>query len=355
MKSLEARTPMSVDIGIPTYQRPHYIVEAIESVLQQSYEGWTLTISEDGPRNPAVADVVRPYLHDPRIRYRSLGQRVGAAANWNSIVGLGSAPYIALLHDDDRWHPDFLSRRIAFLEQHHECGLVFGRTREIDADGRTIGNYRYTFEEGVLLPDDLIPRMLRARGNLIGHPPSILFRRTAFDAAGGEFRDVAWEDYDMWFRMALKFPIGYLDVCDSDYRVHLESLTRQANDLRKEVRKQELQHAEERVEMVDAERPGLLNPRDRGELCADLALAIALDELEDDGVSSSARVVLYAIRRYPRAAIDRRVVAWALAVVLGPPGRRALEKLRSALGERRRRRWHSTTVFVSAARRPRAN
>lgn len=355
MERVETRTAMSVDIGIPTYKRPHYIVEAIESVLQQSYEGWTLTISEDGPRSQAVADAVRPYLGDPRVRYYSLGKRVGAAANWNSLLRRGSAAYVALLHDDDRWHQDFLSRRIAFLEQHQECGLVFGRTREIDAHGRELGKYRYTFEEGVLLPDDLIPRMIRARGNLIGHPPSILFRRSAFDAAGGEFRDVAWEDYDMWFRMALRFPVGYLDVCDSDYRVHRESLTRQANDLRREVRRQELQQAEGRVEMVDAMRPGLLNARDRGELCADLALAIALDELQDDGVSSSAGFLLYAIRRYPRAAIDRRVLAWALAVVLGPPGRRTLERVRSALGERRRRDRHSTTVFVSGASRPRAN
>ena len=339
-QAVDGLPPVSaVDVGIPAYRRPRYIVEAIESVLAQTTDAWTLSISEDGGvGSGAVRDAVRPYLDDPRVTYRAMPERVGQSANWTSLIRSGSAPYVALLHDDDRWQPEFLARRVAFLEEHPECGLVSACAREIDEHGEPIGMFRYRLREGVLTPDELVPRLVRARANIIGHPPSILVRRAAYEAVGAVFRDVYWEDYDMWFRIAVKFPIGHVDVCDSDYRIHTDSLTGEAKQKRGEIRKAELQLAAERIAMVDAERPGLLTRRDRSELCADLALAIGLDELQTGHVRSSARYVGDAIRRYPRAVVDRRVPAWAVAVLLGSPGRRGLATARAAVKRRRGRR-----------------
>jgi len=71
--------------------------------------------SQPGPGGGPVADAVAPYLGDPRVRYSSTGTPVGAAGNMTALINSETAPYVALLHDDDRWEPDFLARRVAFL------------------------------------------------------------------------------------------------------------------------------------------------------------------------------------------------------------------------------------------------
>src|SRR5215471_276994 len=91
-----------VDVGIPTFGEPRFLVETIESVLRQTFTGWKLTISENGPGSAAVAAAVEPFLSDPRVRYVTTGKNLGGARNSSSLVQGGSARYVALLHDDDR-------------------------------------------------------------------------------------------------------------------------------------------------------------------------------------------------------------------------------------------------------------
>ena len=333
-----------VDVGIPAYRRPRYIVEAIESVLAQTVDAWTLTISEDGGGSEAVRDAVRPYLNDPRVTYRATPARVGQSANWNSLIGSGTAPYVALLHDDDRWQPEFLAQRVTFLDEHPECGFVFSRTQEIDSEGRLIRISVHSHPEGVLQPEVLVPQLIR--GNVIGHPPSILVRRRAYQALADGFRDVVYEDYDMWYRLALHFPVGYLDTHDADYRLHAVSVTQEEQD----IRERHLLLVDELLSLTEVERPGLLNRRGRGQPYATMALACALDRLVKGDRAGSARLVGAALRRYPPALVDRRLPAWALGFVAGSAGQSALRWARLKLVRRRlRRAGYSGDVLPPAA------
>jgi glycosyltransferase involved in cell wall biosynthesis len=315
-----------VDVGIPAYRRPEYIVEAIESVLAQTFGVWSLTISEDGGGNDAVREAVRPYLGDSRVTYRAMPERVGQSANWTSLIGSGTAPYVALLHDDDRWQPGFLERRVSFLDEHPECGLVFSRTREIDATGHTIGLSPHRHREGVIAPEELIPRLIRT--NVIGHPPSILVRRTAYETVGAAFRTVIFQDYEMWYRIALHFPVGYLDICDADYRRHADSMT--TAEYSQSVLPRNLRLVDELIAMTAAVCPGLLSRREAGRAYSSIALALALEDLCESNVRSSVRALGSAISRYPPAVIDRRVGAWTLALLSGSTGRQLLARARAA-------------------------
>src|SRR4051794_39369985 len=170
----------TVDIGIPTYGRPRYVVEAVESVLAQTLGDWRLTISEDGPATDAVVRAIDPYLQDQRIHYTWTDEHVGAARNLTRLVREGAAPYVALLHDDDLWGPRFLEHRVAFLDEHPSCGLVCSGSTVIDGDGRTV---RVTpprvSAPAVLQPAELIAAMVRR--NMVP-TPTVVVRRAAYDA-----------------------------------------------------------------------------------------------------------------------------------------------------------------------------
>jgi glycosyltransferase involved in cell wall biosynthesis len=121
-----------VDVCIPAHGRPRYLVAAIESVVAQTLTSWNVVISEDGEGGGEIEKIVSPYLSDPRVTYVSTGEHVGAARNMTGLIRHGSAPYVALLHDDDFWYPEYLERHVGFLEEHPQAGWVFSLVRVVD-------------------------------------------------------------------------------------------------------------------------------------------------------------------------------------------------------------------------------
>ena len=80
------------------------------------HSAWHLLISENGPEGSELGRRLRQYVADERIEYSPTGADLGAATNHTRLIQHGSAPYVAILHDDDRWDPEFLERRVQFLE-----------------------------------------------------------------------------------------------------------------------------------------------------------------------------------------------------------------------------------------------
>lgn len=225
MASQDART--SVDVGIPAYRRADFLAEAVESVLAQTHSGWRLTICDNGPGGGPIAEAVQPYLDDPRVTYRSSGHELTLAENWTAAIQ-GTSPYVALLNDDDRWHPQFLEVRVAALEAHPECGFTFSGTTYIDHTGAERGPSALLYEEGVVPREVLARRLIHSNLTV---PPTVVVRRAAYEAVGLEF-DSAWHytDWEMWARVAARFPAYHLRAHDNDYRRHPTALTSSARD-----------------------------------------------------------------------------------------------------------------------------
>ena len=179
-----SRQGPQVDIGLPTRGEAPYIAESIDSILAQTHSAWHLLISENGPEGSELGERIRPYLADERIEYSPTGRDLGAAKNHTRLIQYGSAPYVAILHDDDRWDPEFLERRVEFLESHPDCGFVFSANREMDERSSETGRSRQVLAEGVHPPEELVPLLLRH--NLIGMP-TVLVRRSAYEAVGPAF------------------------------------------------------------------------------------------------------------------------------------------------------------------------
>ena len=214
-----------VDIGIPARDqrargRPLYIAETIESVLAQSFTDWRLTISENNPGAGTLGDVLAPYLADPRVRHVVTNRDLSAAGNSTSLLEGARAPFVALVHDDDYWiDPDFLARRVEFLQAHPDCGFVYGGCVYVDEEGVELARYRPAFGPGVHPPEEFVRNLLVHRGKPM--PPTSLVRRAAYEAVGPAFDErFPGFDYEMWLRLGARYACGYLDVWDAAFRIH---------------------------------------------------------------------------------------------------------------------------------------
>ncbi len=317
-----------VDIGVPTYGSPKYLTQTLDSILAQTFTGWRVTVSDNGGGN--VPEIVEPYLEDPRFTYRRNelilpGERGPAAGNWSGLVEGATAPYVALLHDDDWWGPNFLASRVDFFSAHPECGLVYGPHVDVDESGSELKRFPAALEERPYPSVEFVPRLVRAEG-IQPSPPAILVRRDAYDAAGTRFdpRFLTF-DLEMWLRLAIRFPVGYVRSHDAFYRIHTQSLTARSSWGESWVLYQE--HVEA---LLERDFPSAaFTPAESRARRASALLSSALDAVVQ-GRRREALVFLRAAVRVDRGSlVDPRVAVALLALPFGSLGGRALRRFRA--------------------------
>lgn len=178
----------SVSVVMPARNAGPYLDEAVASILDQSFRDFELVIRDDGSTDETLARLRRWAERDRRIRLFH-GDALGVVGSSNWIVEQARAPFIARMDADDVAAPHRLERQLALLQADPAVTLVGSLCHIIDASGRRVRN-----------PD--FWRLAR-RSRFMPFPhSSIMFRRSAFDRAGGYRRNAHyWEDLDLCLRL----------------------------------------------------------------------------------------------------------------------------------------------------------
>lgn len=125
-----------VTIVLPTFERAKYLREAIDSALAQTYENFVLFIGDNSATDDTEA-VVREY-DDPRIKYVRHAQNRGQQGNWLWLIENAETPYVASLHDDDVWQPDFLSETVPMIDADPTVAMVFADYELMDGESQAM-------------------------------------------------------------------------------------------------------------------------------------------------------------------------------------------------------------------------
>jgi len=204
-----------VSVCMPASRNTPWFRQALFSVMAQSFSDIEILITDDSGGDLAeVADS----LGDSRIRYFSNPSRLGFAANHCRGLDLATGDYVALLHDDDAWEPDYLAQAAAVLDQNPEVGMVLCGAVEIDAHNIPLGVRPARMEPGIqtdplrlfLLPDFML--ML---------PSLALFRRAALETNRRPWPDVNAADVTLFVDVACShWKVYYLEKPLVRYRIH---------------------------------------------------------------------------------------------------------------------------------------
>lgn len=190
---------MLLSIIIPTYNRAHLIESTLKSVLDQTCDDFEVLIIDDGSTDNTV-EIVTPFLSE-KIHYYPIknGER-GAARNFGTQHAKGM--YVNWLDSDDLLLPNHVSAiREAVSKNEYPEILVFGYKNYFPK------NNSYT--PGFTLPekDDQIKRQL-VQGNCFSCNAVIVKTTIALENEFNENRKLsASEDYELWLRLAAKYPI----------------------------------------------------------------------------------------------------------------------------------------------------
>ena len=199
----------SVAVVITTYNDSQYLREALRSVAEQGQPATEIFVVDDGSETSPAA-LVSEFPQAVFVQKRNGG--LASARN----VGLRAAraEFITFLDADDRYEPHALATGLRCFAEHPAAAMVFGGYRRIDAGGRRAGHDHFLPGSGDLYADLL-------RVNFIGMHATVLYRREVLLAEGGfeeSFR--ASEDYDVYLRLARRYPIASHPDIIAEYRQH---------------------------------------------------------------------------------------------------------------------------------------
>ena len=187
-----------VSIVTPSLNQGRFIEATIRSVLDQDYPRIEYLVVDGGSTDGTLEVLAR---HDGSLRWVSEPDR-GQAAAVNKGLRMASGDILAWLNSDDVYEPGAVSSAVAYLREHPEVALVYGDATLIDASGRELGPCSH------VEPPDL-RRLVHTADYIV--QPAAFFRRAAFQAVGGLDESLHWAlDYDLWLKIAQRFPFAYL-------------------------------------------------------------------------------------------------------------------------------------------------
>lgn len=191
----EGGSPPLVSVVIPTYNRSEELIEAVNSVADQTYDRVELLVVDDG--SPVAAAETLSAVSADRFESLSVirhSENRGANVARNNGIESSNGHYVAFLDDDDRWDPTKLEKQVqAFRAADPAVGVVYTGTKTDGGRGAT------TFvpaAEGDVV-DDLLT------GAAFGQFSSVMVRSDTIDEAGlPDERFPAWQDREWFFRLA---------------------------------------------------------------------------------------------------------------------------------------------------------
>jgi len=199
----------TVSVIIPTYNRGHYLCNAVDSVLAQTYQDFEIIVVDDGSSDKTAA-IIKNYHPKVRYVYKDNG---GLSSARNVGIREAEGKYMAFLDDDDSWLPDNLEIKVNFLENNPEYGFIVSNGYFVDHQENVIReiNRRDIGEENIR---GLIRFMFISVLN-------VLVRKECVDQTGDfdETLDTV-EDYDYWLRLVKHARMKYLDMPLGKVRKH---------------------------------------------------------------------------------------------------------------------------------------
>jgi glycosyltransferase involved in cell wall biosynthesis len=198
-----------VSVVIPCFGQGHFLGEAIESVLAQSYPHLEILVVDDA--SPDNASRIASRYPGVRCVRR---ENAGMAGARNLGLRSTSGDFLVFLDSDDRLLPNAIETGMDVLEKHPECAAAIGTYRRVAQDGTPI----VTHEQPIVRREHYARLMTE---NWAGFPARAVYRRAVFEHVGGFDRDLdAAADFGLNLEIARRFPVWSHGALVAEHRKH---------------------------------------------------------------------------------------------------------------------------------------
>jgi GT2 family glycosyltransferase len=180
-----------VSIVTPVFNTPlPWLMECVQSVLDQAYEKWELLLVDDNSDDPALLKALPEIAaRDSRIVLAKNDRRGGISAASNRGLELAKGEWIGFLDHDDILEPDALFQHVKWLQDHRDADLIYSDEDKLTEDGLDSPIFKPDWSPDYFLSCNYICHFTLIRAEVLDWVGGF---RSEFDGA---------QDYDLFLRV----------------------------------------------------------------------------------------------------------------------------------------------------------
>lgn len=200
-----------VSVIVPAYNAQLYLVEALQSILEQTYQQIEIIVLDDASTDDTLLIARQFSIKDSRIKVVSNDKNLYIAGNRNKGISLAKGKYIVWQDADDISLPLRIEKLVNLMESDSSIGLAGSNIQVFDEHGdKEVREYS---------TDDVELRKCIFKYSPVAQPAAIV-RKACFDAVGvfNEAYPPA-EDLDLSFRVGCLYKFGNVNETLLRYRL----------------------------------------------------------------------------------------------------------------------------------------
>ncbi len=222
----------TISVLIPTYNRPYYLKQALESVLNQTRLPDEIIIGDDNPESEENYNAIKGYLTKyPFIKYVKNKKNLGSTGNYRALFEKAKGDYIKWLADDDILLPDALEKLSYYLDRYPEVKLATSMRRAVDYNLKELNNLfmfkvRLFEEDTIVDGKSFVIKSLKDLFNYGGEFSTYMFRKKDVYFDLFKIEDLEFKvnsDWFMWIMLARTGKVAYISKPLSLFRLTREN------------------------------------------------------------------------------------------------------------------------------------
>jgi|GEM_PF-7007112 len=208
-----------VSVGIPTYNQPEFLRQAIQSVLDQTFQNFEIIVVDDCSTDN-TPDIVQEF-EDPRIHYHRTDTNLRPPRSWNECARLAKGKYFSILPHDDLYKPKFLEKMVFALEQNPNLGFAQCAHTAVNENLNAIAERYISKDEFIARGEETL--IIQTRRHYM-NPASILYLKSCVDKYGF-WETNYWDDEVLTLKIAFHEGFIYLPLILALVRAHSNNLS----------------------------------------------------------------------------------------------------------------------------------
>lgn len=214
-----------VTIGAINYNNAQFVIETLESIKAQTYKNTELVIVDDCSTDTSLG-LIKEWLTTYGGLYKLVEHEVnmGVCATCNDVLKNARGIYISFIATDDVMLENKTAVQVEVLKNAaKDVAVVYSDAYLIgEASELRFGTFIQKWKSFEYLPDGDIYNILM-QGNFLP-AMSLMVKKSCYDDVGFFDENLAYEDFDMWLRLASKYKFVSSDYVSVKYRVRQGSL-----------------------------------------------------------------------------------------------------------------------------------
>ena len=227
------------------YNHAEFVVETLNSVLNQSYSNVELIIADDCSTDDSVTVIENWRQQHPEVPFIKNEKNIGNTKTINQAFQYAKGDYLIDLAADDVLLSDCIAIQVRAFETSDldRLGIVYGNVENIREDGSFDSYYYPIGSNGKVISKRNSGELYKEviSGETICSVSSMI-KRSVFEALGGYDEHLAYEDFDFWVRASRIYDIAFIDAILVRKRITKTAMTKDFHSKRN-IRARKMNHS----------------------------------------------------------------------------------------------------------------